>query len=171
MGGWWASGFAVAHPERVRALAITNTVGGLWTDALRAHFATLAGREAADAIADTETHVGVHTAVGSTLRDRDLPLAFLYQQLNTFHTPPMHLVLGALAHDHCTHDDVRALAAPKLWISASDDPLFPAALVRESAERVGARFEVIDDAGHSPYFERATEWNAIVLDFLTDALH
>src|SRR5262245_35344553 len=35
MGGWWASGFAVAQPDRVDALVLANTVGGLWTDALR----------------------------------------------------------------------------------------------------------------------------------------
>ena len=34
MGGWWVTAFALAHPERVHTLTLSNTVGGLWTDAL-----------------------------------------------------------------------------------------------------------------------------------------
>jgi pimeloyl-ACP methyl ester carboxylesterase len=161
MGGWWAGGFAMAVPERTKALVLANTVGGLWTDGLRAHFATLT----ADAGGDG-SEVGAHPALDDTLRERDPALAFLYQQLNTFHTPPMHLVVGSLGRDPIAHDAMRALPMPKLWITASNDPLFPAALVRESAERIGARFEVIDGAGHSPYFERADAWNEVLVDFL-----
>jgi pimeloyl-ACP methyl ester carboxylesterase len=164
MGGWWASGFALAAPQRVRALVLANTVGGLWTDALRAHFRTLTAAATGDG-----DDVGRHPAIGTSLLERDPSLAFLYQQLNTFHSPPMHLILGALASDHVTHDAVRALPMPKLWITSSDDPLFPGKLVRESADSIGARFAVIDDAGHSPYFERAPEWNAVLLDFLAHA--
>ncbi len=165
MGGWWAAGFADAVPDRVRALVLANTVGGLWTDALRAHFATLTADAAGAGDGD---EVGAHPALAAGLRDRDPALAFLYQQLNTFHAPPMHLVVGALAHNPLSHDAVRALSMPKLWITSTDDPLFPAALVSESAERIGARVAVIDDAGHSPYFERADEWNTVLLEFLDE---
>ncbi len=161
MGGWWASGFALTAPARVRALVLANTVGGLWTDALRAHFASL-GTQAAGG----GEQLGAHPALDTGLREHDPALAFLYQQLNTFHSPPMHLVLGALGRDPIAPDTIRALAMPKLWITSSGDPLFPAALVREPADRIGARVEVIERAGHSPYFERAEVWNTVLLDFL-----
>ena len=80
----------------------------------------------------------------------------------------MQLVVGALARDAIAHDEMRALPMPKLWITSSDDPLFPAPLVRESAERIGARVTIVDDAGHSPYFERAGEWTDALLGFLGD---
>src|SRR5262249_49552584 len=38
MGGWWVTAFTVAHPARVQSLTLSNTIGGLWTDALRARF-------------------------------------------------------------------------------------------------------------------------------------
>ena len=38
MGGWWVTAFTLANPHRVRSLTLSNTVGGLWTDALDAHF-------------------------------------------------------------------------------------------------------------------------------------
>src|ERR1700704_4435202 len=34
MGGWWVTAFALAHTSRVLSLTLSNTVGGLWTDAL-----------------------------------------------------------------------------------------------------------------------------------------
>ncbi len=174
MGGWWACGFALAHPERVSALVLANTVGGVWTPALETHFGGLASAppDANPSAGDTDADVdggpllGVHPAIGASLRRRDLPLAFLYQQLNTFHEPPMGAVLQSLTRDRFTHADVAALSVAKLWITSSDDPLFPAALVRDSATQVGAQYELIDDAGHSPYFERAAQWNATLLSFL-----
>lgn len=163
MGGWWAAGFALAQPERTQSLVLANTVGGVWTDALRAHFRTLL----APASAAGPTQLGEHSAVGAQLAERDLALAFLYQQLNTFHSPPMTAMVGAISATTHAVEAVAALPFPKLWITSTHDPLFPAALVREAAAQIGARCEVVADAGHSPYFERADAWNAIVVEFLT----
>jgi pimeloyl-ACP methyl ester carboxylesterase len=163
MGGWWATGFALAHPDRSDSLVLANTVGGIWTDALRAHFRTLLAPASAG-----PTQLGQHSAVGPQLATRDLALSFLYQQLNTFHEPPMTAVIGAITGTSHTVESVAALDVPKLWITTTHDQLFPAALVAETAAEVGARCEVIADAGHSPYFERADAWNDVVLAFLTD---
>ena len=163
MGGWWATAFTLAHRDRVHSLALTNTVGGLWTDALHEHFATLG-----TALAPGESRLGLHPALGASLVTRDPAQAFLYQQLNTFHSPPMGAVLGALTGTAFAHADLDATGLPVLVITATDDALFPAPLVRDSAQRLAnARVVEIDDAGHSPYFERPDEWNAALLDFVT----
>jgi pimeloyl-ACP methyl ester carboxylesterase len=156
MGGWWVTAFTVAHPDRVLSLTLSNTIGGLWTEALDAHLGTLAP--------DAAPRLGHHPALGP---DTDVVRAFLYQQLNTFHDPPMADVLRALV---TTRLDPRALDATGvdvLVVSGRDDSLFPSVLVAESTARLArARFVEIAGAGHSPYFERPDDYNAALLGFL-----
>jgi 3-oxoadipate enol-lactonase len=165
MGGWWVTTFALAHPERVTSIALTNTVAGLWTDALDAHFKEYV----ANAAAEASTNAGTHPAIGAGHATDDLAHAFLYQQLNTFHSPPMGDVFPALVKTRHRHDDVRALGVPMLVVTGSEDPIFPAPLVREIATRIGAEFVEVAGAGHSPYWERPDEFNAAYLAFLTNA--
>jgi len=166
MGGWWVTAFALAQPHRLRTLALSNTVGGLWTDALTQHFANFV----ATAPGADESRLGVHSALSPALVARDPARAFLYQQLNTFHTPPMAAVARALMGAHIDHSALDALGLPILVITGTDDALFPAPLVTDSASRL-ARATIVEiaDAGHSPYFERPDEYNAALLEFLRDA--
>ena len=163
MGGWWVTAFTLAHPERVRSLTLSNTVGGLWTDALLSHFATfLSG-----AAAPEEVRLGVHSALGPSFVVRDPARAFLYQQLNTFHDPPMAAIARALTGTRVEHAALDATGVPVLVITGTDDALFPAPLVLESASMLtGATTVEVADAGHSPYFERPDDYNAALLTFL-----
>jgi 3-oxoadipate enol-lactonase len=162
MGGWWVTAFALAHPERARSLTLSNTIGGLWTDGLREHFTGYVA-----AAAPEEPRLGRHPALSPALAARDPARAFLYQQLNTFHDPPMAAVVGTLFGADYTHAGLDATGIPVLVVTGADDTLFPAALVRDSAERLAnVRLVEIADAGHSPYFERPQEYNAALLSFL-----
>jgi 3-oxoadipate enol-lactonase len=175
MGGWWATAFALAQPARVETLSLTNTVGGLWTDALAQHFASFVASatpadEAAATILDpAETGLGVHSALAPGFVERDPAHAFLYQELNTFHSPPMAAVGRALAKTRVEHAALDALGITTLVITSTDDALFPAALVRGTASRLAnATIVEIDDAGHSTYFERPDEYNRALLTFLAE---
>jgi pimeloyl-ACP methyl ester carboxylesterase len=162
MGGWWASAFTIAHPDRVHTLTLANTIGGLYTPELHDHF-----RHVTQAAPTGRPTIGSHTALSTQLFERDPALAFLYQQLDSFHEPPLVAVARALTGWEVTHEQMNATNVPVLVITAPEDPLFPAALVRDGAGRLrDARVVEIDGAGHSPYFERAAEWNAALLDFL-----
>lgn len=163
MGGWWVTAFALAHPERVLSLTLSNTIGGLWTTELADHFRTfVASAEASD-----QNQLGVHGALSPAFVRRDAAHAFLYQQLNTFHEPPMAAVGSALAGAVVEHATLDALGLRILAITGTDDALFPAPLVIDSASRLrGATIVEIADAGHSPYFERPDEYNAALLQFL-----
>ena len=166
MGGWWVVAFTLAYPERVASLTLSNTVGGLWTDALDAHFRQWIASGAGFA---TPT-VGEHNALSPAFARRDLAHAFLYQQLNTFHTPPMAAIAGAIMDTRVAHDELDATGVNVLVITGSDDALFPAPLVRESAMMLAnARIVEIHDAGHSPYFEQPDEYNAALLQFVGKA--
>jgi 3-oxoadipate enol-lactonase len=163
MGGWWVSAFTVAHPRRVRTLTLANTIGGLFTPELHAHMRSQFKPSAGVA------RLGRHAALSTDLATRDPALAFLYQQLDSFHAPPLPAVMRALTGWEVTHAAIDLTGVPVLVVTAPDDQLFPAPLIKAGAARLrDARVVEIAGAGHSPYFERASEFNAALLAFLTD---
>ncbi|MEM7092566.1 MAG: alpha/beta hydrolase [Actinomycetota bacterium] len=164
MGGWHNSAFAVAAPERVRSLVYADTVGGLWTDDLRRAMAEFQGR--GGLTPGGATIVGGHLALWPGTDDRDPALAFLYQQLGSFHEPPLDR-LGQLITFEVAHEAITALDVPVLFVAGEHDDLFPSAALAGSAAMIeGAGFVEIAASGHSPYFEQPDAWNEAVGDFL-----
>jgi pimeloyl-ACP methyl ester carboxylesterase len=166
MGGWWVSAFTVAYPQRVRTLTLANTIGGLFTPELHAHFRSLMRPPVEEA-----ARLGSHPALSAELVARDPALAFLYQQLDTFHTPPFVAVMRALTGWEVTHEQMNATGVPVLVITSPDDQLFPAHLITAGAALLQhARLVEIASAGHSSYFERADAFNDTLLAFLADTV-
>jgi 3-oxoadipate enol-lactonase len=165
MGGWWVSAFTIARPKRVRTLTLANTIGGLFTPELRAHFL---GLFKAPAVAEVP-RLGVHPALSADVMARDPALAFLYQQLDSFHEPPFPAVMRALTDWEVTHEQMSATGVPVLVVTSPDDQLFPAHLMRDGSQQLrDVRLVEIAGAGHSSYFERASDFNRELLAFLSD---
>ncbi len=58
---------------------------------------------------------------------------------------------------------------PILWIVGEHDRVIPPDLIRISHDLTpGSRFHLVEDAGHSTYFERPHAWNSAVRRFLDD---
>lgn len=160
MGGWWSVGFALAHPERVRSLTLSDTPGGVWTPAMLEHFR---GSRVGSLTSEV---VGVHRALGATVMRERPDQAFLYQQLGSFFEPPMKAV-GAMLNDvRVEVAALRAIDRPLLVVAGEEDSIFPAPLLRELAEQLGARYVELPRAGHSPYFESPAAYNEALLAFL-----
>ena len=165
MGGWHSSAYAVTAPDRVASLVYADTAGGIWTAELRAAFAEYSSQRGLAA----PPRLGAHPALWSGTAERDLSLAFLYDQLGSFHDPPMAALRSTLVYT-IEHDWVSGLGVPVLFVVGEHDEIFPSGLLAESALQIeGARFVEIADAGHSPYFEQAGAWNSAVLGFLAGA--
>jgi 3-oxoadipate enol-lactonase len=67
-----------------------------------------------------------------------------------------------------TFDDAELadLHIPTLFIVGTEDEIFPPASIAEAARRLpAARVDVIEGAGHSPYFEQGRAWNDLVAAF------
>ena len=66
------------------------------------------------------------------------------------------------------HDQLANISTPTLFIAGAEDPLFPseqlAALVPHFPN---ARIEIVQDAGHSPYFEQPDTFNHLLTDHLS----
>ena len=62
---------------------------------------------------------------------------------------------------------VAGLRCPVLWLVGREDPLVPLAAMQQAhALTPGSELAVVDDCGHSTYFEKPEAFNHLVLDFL-----
>jgi pimeloyl-ACP methyl ester carboxylesterase len=62
------------------------------------------------------------------------------------------------------------LAVPTLIVWGGHDPIVPSAHGKAAAEAIpGARFALIDKAGHQPHLEQPGRFNRLVLDFLAES--
>jgi len=144
MGGWWATAFTVAHPARTHSLTLSNTAGGLWTTALLEYVREWTTEYAANFGA--EQRIGAHAAISPTFVERDPARAFLYQELDTFHTPPK--VGASLTGDAVAHKDLDATGVPVLVITSTDDVQFPPHLVIDSAQLLAVKPHAIRPRDH-----------------------
>ena len=162
MGGWACLGTAIEAPERVAALVMGGTVGGLMTDSIRPLFNASRARIRSEGLATL--------AYDQSLHDRDPALAFLYDEIMALNPPRDPAVIGALAEHAPDADAVSQLAIPILWIAGGNDPINPPAIMRAAHDHVpGSQYFEIPATGHSVYFERANEFNVQLSRFLVDA--
>ena len=163
MGGWAAVGAAVRAPERFWAIVLANTVGNL----TNADIAAVRQRLAA--ASPPRPAVLWHAAIGPTFRTREPMRSFLYAQISGVNAP-----LPADFRDQLqllTAPVVRyaATRVPTFFLTSDEDGLiWPELSARVHAHVPGARFERVEGAGHSTYFERPDVFNREVGAFLKE---
>ncbi len=159
MGGWTGMGTAIKHPDRVRALVMSHTPGGISTpeiDEIR--------RQAA-ANRQTLTSPFAHWAVAPDFHEKGLALSHLYTQISAFNTELdlRRLDLQEPVDLACFRD----FDIPTLFITATQDVIFPPALIALAAAQVpGAQVRTLGNAGHSSYFESAELFNQTLQAFI-----
>ena len=170
MGGWTALDYALAQPERVRALVMASTAGAiarvpsLFADSDQ----LLAWERKAAAAAAAAAAANIHVAGGERLA-REQPAAhFLYQEIDAL-SGVDKVKLRQKLHDSMVRpaDALRALKVPTLWLTGDEDIVYPPFLSDILAEMMpDARVAQVKAAGHSVYFERPAEFNRMVDEFL-----
>lgn len=156
-GGGVMLDFALAHPERVRALIVANNVGNIAdpafmarSNALRpAPFATLpvSFRELGPAYRAANPE-GLAQWEALERQSRSVPLG----------PPPAGKVRW---------EDLKRLTMPVLWLTGDADFYAPPPMLSEHRRRVPrSELKVIGGAGHSAYWENPEAFNRAVLDFL-----
>lgn len=163
MGGWTCLGYAVTHPERVRALVMADTAGGLTSPELEAAREVVRERRASMPL--------LSGAISEGFRRRDPTGAFLYEQIFALN-PPREVSLGSGAPMNrlpVTAEQAKALTMPVLFIEGEEDVLIPPDVIRIAQGLIaGARLEMVAEAGHSVYFERPEQFNRILDAFLKE---
>ena len=168
MGGWTCLGYARRRPDRVAALVMCDTPGGV----------------VGPGMADEQTHWraarrppdGHNPYIGTALShgygERDSAGAYLYGMVAGLNERQfLRRDLGPfLATIHrCGPEDLAALSVPVLWMAGSEDDLVSPALIRMLAGWLpGSRYEEVPDAGHSVYWERPDLFNEMVAAFIME---
>jgi len=161
MGGWTGVRLAVNAPERVSALVLGNTPGAIYSDALRDRMRALVPRAG-------PTDLTAMT-LGAPFRDSDPNGAYLYTAITAFNVTPMPLA-ALMAHDaFAPSAKLKPFPVPVLMIASDLDVTFPPALLEATAQLIDAEFTLVEGAGHSTYFEKPAEFNALVRAFLSRA--
>ncbi len=161
MGGWSCLGVALCAPERVAALVMADTLGGVGNDVIDA--ARKSGRErlAREGLASL--------AVSPRLAERRPDLAFLYEEIEALNPDRGEDYRERFGRIHVEPGDLAGLQPPSLWVVGEEDPLTPPAAIQEGQRLApGSQYWEVAETGHSVYFERAQEFNDRVRDFLRE---
>ena len=162
MGGWTCLGAALQHPERVSALVMGGTVGGLTTDKIPPITGAARSRLRDEGLAKLAYH--------PNLRERDPALAFLFDEIMALNPPVAANLTDVLAELAPDPGAVAALKMPLLWVVGGNDPIVPPAVLRAAQAHVpGSAFFEVPDTGHSVYFERPVQFNMQLNSFLVES--
>ncbi|MDM0015478.1 alpha/beta hydrolase [Variovorax sp. J22P168] len=158
MGGGTAIDYACAHPGKVDALVLADTLFGIrLTDELREDMTDVARR--------TVDLSQQERVLGATFRARNPGQAMLYTALASFNRVNVRTLAGT-QQEHAP-SELAAIPAPILFLVGQEDALFPPAIVRRVHEQVaGSRFMDLPKVGHSAYFEAADTFNSVVAYWL-----
>ena len=158
MGGFTCLRTALDVPSRVLSLTLSCTSGGIYnptpTDALRDLTAS-----------DDRATQGVLKTMSRSSSER-VELMQLYESINNFNTEFSWGRLANLLGPEEVVDlgQLRDVLCPTLFISGAEDPLFPPDQLALYVPHFNdARIEIVEDAGHSPYFEQPMAFNKLLL--------
>ena len=165
MGGWTVLEFALRHPRRVRALALSATSGTIDPASL--------GPEMHGALADWAARAaqsraacqraGIHVAAGPRMAVEQPALHLLYQQIDATTVGLDKEALRARLVATRSRDaaDAARLDCPVLVAMGDEDIVVPWPIADALARRFRRGVARIHpQTGHSPYFERAGRFNA-----------
>jgi pimeloyl-ACP methyl ester carboxylesterase len=165
MGGWTGLGTASRFPERVSALVLCGTPGGVFTPAVERAMRGLAERPRAQR--EDGGAVPGAVAFAADFPKREPRRALLYEQIQAFNPPLDPAAIAEIARVRVTEEQLASFRVPTLVIAGDEDALFPLDALEEVARAIpGARLARFRGVGHSSYFERPNRFNRRVLSFL-----
>lgn len=164
MGGRAVAGLTRLAPQRVASITLCGTTAGATNDRVR---------ELQDELKDERGEGGLREhALAPGFEEENPGLAILYRQMNALNPPRPKGLLGRppATYRGSTHEMIANLGVPVLYIVGEHDMITSPEMIREARSLIpGARYYELKGAGHSCYFERADEWNAVVGSFLREA--
>jgi 3-oxoadipate enol-lactonase len=171
MGGWTMLDYALAHPEKVKALVMSATSGTLDRRAC-----DRSGGVKFDAWSkDADTRIaaglaqGIHPAIGAPAAERSPALHLLYRSIDEMagDLDKERLRAGLRRTARRTLAELEEFRVPVLMIAGGEDVVFPPFLASDIAAALPCgQAQLIPHAGHSPYFEEAATFNRLVEAFL-----
>ncbi|MBW2280067.1 MAG: alpha/beta fold hydrolase [Deltaproteobacteria bacterium] len=162
MGGWTGLPTAIRAPERVSALVLCGTPGGLDTEKTREARARLGSRMGSG-------RVEGNLALAPDYPRHEPAMAFLYDRLNALNPGLEPAALASFGDEtaQVREAQLESYGVPTRVISGTEDQLFSPEVLHDVAARIpGADIVDFPGVGHSTYFEAAERFNSVVLEFL-----
>jgi pimeloyl-ACP methyl ester carboxylesterase len=158
-GGFGGVEYALRFPRRLRALVLATSQGGV----VDPEYVSVLERVVSPPIRALPVHL---RELGPSYRAEDPHGVERWLKIATEATTPGTPRRQARALE-ITLPLLETLTVPTLLVAGAADLLAPPALMRLMAERIpSCVFATVAEAGHSAHWERAAEWNRIVLAFL-----
>jgi pimeloyl-ACP methyl ester carboxylesterase len=171
MGGWTMLEYAIAHPQRVKALVLSSTSGTLDRRGCDPSGGATFDAWSRDAGAKIAAGIarGIHPAMGAPAAERHPALHLLYLGIDdmagTLDKEKLRAGLRRTAKR--TLAELKDFRVPTLLIAGAEDVVFPPFLASAIAAGLPCgKAHLIAHAGHSPYFEEAATFNGLVEAFL-----
>jgi pimeloyl-ACP methyl ester carboxylesterase len=164
MGGRAVAGLTRLAPQKIASIVLCGTTAGATDDRIR---------ELQDELKDQRGEGGLREhALAPGFEEANPALAVLYRQLNAINPPRPRGMLGRPPPTYrgSTHEMIAKLGVPVLYIVGEHDMITSPEMIRQAQALIpGADYYEVKGAGHSCYFERASEWNEVVGRFLDSA--
>ena len=161
MGGWTCLAFAARHPERVRALVMADTPGGVDDPSVREVVAEVAK--------ENEGKPLMNRALGASFQKLHPAETELYKQIYSFNFP-IPDTSGLQSAKGPTAAELAGLPVPVMFLVGQEDVSTPPKVIKAAHKLVpSSTYVEVPGAGHSVYFEKADVFNYLVEDFLSKA--
>lgn len=164
MGGWTIVGYALEHPERVAAMVMADTPGGIFTPDMKFE------RPREPLPVDATPAIGSLPTYAADYFARHPELAFLYDELRVHGArPPADAGARIVGKRYDLTAVKQRLTMPILCLVGEQDTLIRPDIVRALAAALpNSRLRTVPGCGHSIYFENAPVFNQLVRDFLLE---
>ncbi|MFC7555840.1 alpha/beta fold hydrolase [Pseudoroseomonas wenyumeiae] len=169
MGGWTGIDLALSRPGLLKALVLSATSGPIDPRQSEGAAAFEAWSARAQEALRQGAARGIHPAVGLRAAEEQPALHFLYRAIDELSTElDKESLRGRLmAARTRPASDLAAITIPTLWVTGAEDVVFPSPVAPHFAAAMPrARHVEVEQAGHSPYFERPAIFNALLAEFL-----
>ena len=165
LGGWVAAAYALAHPERVERLVLSDAAGYA---ALTKTMDSRALRALRVASRDDIRYLGP-LAFHDKRFYQDVDAAFK-ERVTAGDSYTVAQVLDSMIRgDDALDNKLQTLKQPTLVLWGREDKLIPLSFGEQfHREIVDSRLRIIDNCGHMPQLECPNEFSAAVLKFFSD---
>jgi pimeloyl-ACP methyl ester carboxylesterase len=180
LGAWTAWRLALAEPERFHSLISATGAGILLNDEASKRESEEIHKKVGAVTAralEAPTRERVRARLEWLMASPDrVPDELVETRYTIFNLPDSRAVMGKMSAEQTSEEnranlireeDLAATEVPVMLLWTDKNPTVPAAVAERAAALVpGARYELIEDAGHWPQFEQPEQFHRVVLDFL-----